>query len=331
MGSAGQRHLRNLRRLAGKDLELFALRESRHNRLIVNGDAKECASLEAHYGLRSFSDLTEALATAPDAVFVTNPSSKHMPVALAAANAGADLFIEKPLSHSSEGIEDLKYTATRKRLVALVAFQTRFHPLYAELKAALTGDPYGKVVSAHFHWGTFLPHHHPYEDYRTGYAARRELGGGVVLGLIHELDLICSFWGFPNQVHSVLAKSPQLETNVEDTALALMLFENRGHTFPVSLHLTYAQVNEERTVKIQFERATLFCDWSNQSFHLHQIDRPSITKDFSNHSRNDLFLAEMREFLEARADRRQPSPGLADGIRSLKLAQMIKKEAERTS
>jgi predicted dehydrogenase len=213
--------------------------------------------------------------------------------------------------------------------VAMVAFQTRFHPLYAEVKAALGSNEHGKVLSAQFQWCTFLPDHHPYEDYRAGYAARKDLGGGVLLGLIHELDLICSFWGFPDRVHSILANSGELEMDAEDTVVAQMRFQDRGRAFPVSLKLSYAQVNEERTLRIQFERATLYCDLARQVSRLTGRDATRIEKDFSGHSRNDLFLAEMKEFLEAIAARRPASPNLEDGIRSLLLAEMIRSGADR--
>ena len=329
MGSAGQRHLRNLKQLASSDLELFALRTSGHNIVITDGNAEACGSLEAHYGFRSFARLDEALAVSPDIVFVTNPSSKHMEVALAAAEAGCDLFIEKPLSHSTEGSKRLRKLVDQKRLVVMVGFQTRFHPLYSETKAVLKSARYGDVLSAHFQWGTFLPDHHPYEDYRAGYAARRDLGGGVLFGLIHELDLICSFWGLPEETHSIFGNSRELRIDAEDTVLALMKFRDRGRTFPVSLGLSYAQANEERCFKVQFERATLYCDLAHQTLQLAGRGGHEMEKDFPNHSRNDLFAAEMREFLESVAERRPPSPGLEDGISSLTLAEMIKMSASR--
>ena len=65
------------------------------------------SELERKYNLTTFTSLDEALARKPSAVFICNPSSLHIPVALAAAEAGCHLFLEKPLSHSLDGIGPL--------------------------------------------------------------------------------------------------------------------------------------------------------------------------------------------------------------------------------
>ena len=61
------------------------------------------ADVEEKYGVTVFADLDAALGERPDAVFVCNPSSLHVSVALKAARAGCHLFVEKPLSHTPTG------------------------------------------------------------------------------------------------------------------------------------------------------------------------------------------------------------------------------------
>ena len=72
----------------------------------------------------------------------------------------------------------------------LVGFQFRFHPGLQQVKKLLDEGAIGKPISAHAHWGEYLPDWHPWEDYKQGYAARPELGGGVVLTLSHPLDYL---------------------------------------------------------------------------------------------------------------------------------------------
>ena len=81
LGSIGQRHLRNLRALMGQDVEVLAYR-SRGQSAVLNPDmtVQRNAVLETTYGVRSFTNLDDALSERPDAVFVTNPNTLHLPV-----------------------------------------------------------------------------------------------------------------------------------------------------------------------------------------------------------------------------------------------------------
>src|SRR5262245_33838648 len=124
LGSIGQRHVRNIRLLFGRSIELLAYRVRRTSPLLTEQfDVESSSSIEAEYAIRSFDDLDEALAEAPSAVFVCNPTRSHLPVALAAARAGCHLFIEKPLSDRTDGVSQLIACVEQNRSVALVGYQ----------------------------------------------------------------------------------------------------------------------------------------------------------------------------------------------------------------
>src|SRR5215813_4742602 len=95
LGSVGRRHLANLRALGCRDVRLYRTGYS----VLPDIDLE---SVGVDY------DLTAALARRPLAVIVANPSACHLPVALAAARAGAHLLIEKPLSNDMAGISELE-------------------------------------------------------------------------------------------------------------------------------------------------------------------------------------------------------------------------------
>ncbi len=211
----------------------------------------------------------------------------------------------------------------------MLGYQTRFHPCYKFVAQTLSEEKYGDVVHANFEWGTYLPGHHPYEDYRRGYAARKSLGGGVVLGLSHEIDMIYSLWGQPEQLSAVGGKLSSLEMDAEDTVSALMGFKRNASIFPVTLFLSYAQVKEVRRFRIQLEDALILCDLSSNRVSLFDSAGEIITqRDFPDFERNALFVEEVREFVDAVRNRRQSSIPLCDGIESLKLAIRIKEEID---
>jgi len=165
LGSIGQRHLRNLRALRGDSVEVLAYR-SRRATPVLNANMSVRAApdqLESIHNVRSFADLTEALNEKPDMVFITNPNTLHLPVALEAARAGCHLFIEKPVSHALDGVDELSSLVAEKNLVAFVAYQFRFHPGLKLIKRMLDEGRLGNLVGAHIVNGEYLPDWHPYE------------------------------------------------------------------------------------------------------------------------------------------------------------------------
>ena len=72
--------------------------------------------------------------------------------------------------------------------------------------------------------GQYLPDWHPNEDYRQGYSANRPLGGGVLLDLIHEIDLLYSWFGKPDDGQSHRRHAVDLEIDTEDTAAIVCRF-----------------------------------------------------------------------------------------------------------
>ena len=95
LGSIGRRHFRNLLQLGEKDITLLRSHQS-----TLPDDELAGFPVET--------DLVNALANKPDAVVISNPSSLHLPVALAAVHSGCHIFLEKPVAHSHQGTKELR-------------------------------------------------------------------------------------------------------------------------------------------------------------------------------------------------------------------------------
>ncbi len=322
LGGIGQRHARNLRTLLGENVELLAYRTRRNSRTLNDKmQVEQDVDIESHLNIRVYQDLSEALATAPDAVVVANPTSLHLPVALAAAHAGCHLFIEKPISHTFDGVEDFLALVEEKKLVTFVGYQWRFHPLMERLKLTLENRAVGNILSVLAEFGEYLPGWHPYEDYRESYAARRELGGGVLLTQIHDFDYLGWLFGWPRRVYCSGGKLSSLEINVEDTANTLMECEFEGRPLTIHLHQDYVQRKPTRECRIIGERGTIQVDLANASYTVWNDRSEVIEKQsFEKFDRNQLFLAEMKHFLTC-VDRREVSNlPASEGAKSLRVA-----------
>lgn len=322
LGGIGQRHVRNLRALLGDTAEIYAYRVRRTSPTLTDRLTVENGlSVEEKYGITVLMDFDEALALGPDAVLICNPSSLHMPIALAAAKAGCALFIEKPLSHNEEQVGELIDTAERRGLVTLVGYQMRFHPCLRRVQSLLAGQAIGDVIAARIEVGEYLPGWHTYEDYRQMYASRADLGGGVILSQIHELDYIYWLFGLPTRLFALGGHLSDLEIDVEDTASILMECVVDGRAIPVHLHQDYVQRPPSRTCEVIGTAGKILMDFNALTVRQYGADgRVEVDDSFEGFQRNDLFLDEMKHFLACIKGDEVSRVTAKDGAQSLRMA-----------
>jgi predicted dehydrogenase len=322
LGSIGQRHVRNLRALLGDGVDILAYRVRRQTPAL-NPDMSTCPAVdpETAYNIRCFDTLEAALEQRPDAVFVTNPNTLHLSVALAAARAGCHLFIEKPLSHSLEHADELIELVERKQLVALVAYQFRFHPGLRLMKSIIENGRLGKLIAAHIVNGEYLPDWHPYEDYRESHAARRELGGGCLSIQTHELDYALWLFGTPKRIYAVGGHLSELEVNVEDSVSILLHCDFGGNPLPVHVHLDYLQRPPQRICEVVGDAGKARYDYYGNQVELHATGTAKVeVQRFDDFDRNQMFLDELRHFLACLRGEAKPLLNLREAKRSMRIS-----------
>lgn len=326
LGAIGQRHARNLRALCGGDLELLAYRRRRLTQVVTEGlQRDDSRDVETELNVTAFGDLDGALAARPDAVFVCTPSSQHLEIAQHAAEAGCHVFIEKPVSHTLEGLDRLRETVAAKGVVAVVGCQWRWHPSILRLRGLLeSGEFFGDRTEAAIEYREYLPDWHPYEDYRASYAARAELGGGVVLTQIHDYDLAWWLFGPARRVTATGGHLSDLEIEVEDTVDARL----EGGAAPVRIRQTFAERPPRRIIRVTGDEGSATVDLLTGRAEATAPDIASALT-FADYQRNDMFMDEVRNFLACIAGEERAATPLADGIEVLKLALAVK-DAIRT-
>ncbi len=323
LGGVGQRHLRNVRTLLGDSVEVLAYRvRGEPHTLDDSLHVLPGVDLAQKYGVNVCSDLDLAFAAKPDVVFITNPSSLHVPIALYAANLGCHLFIEKPLSHEMADVAELVRLCEQKKLTTCVAYQLRHHPGFLRLRELLTAEVLGRVHSVRAEVGEYLPDFHPYEDYRRMYAAKRELGGGVTLSQIHEIDYLCALFGRPRRVFSMGGHVSSLDVDVDDLSLSLLeLGRADGSALFVELHQDFVQRPAQRMAVVIGERGKLCWSLSGRFFeHCDESGKILERRDFAQLPRNQSFLDELAHFLGCVIRGEPCTPSIRDGALSLQVA-----------
>jgi len=268
---------------------------------------------------------------------VANPTALHLHVAVPAAEAGCHILLEKPVAESLERVPALEAALKRGRGQLLVGFQFRSHPTLQKARELLESGAIGKPLAAHVYWGEYLPDWHPWEDYRRGYAARADLGGGVILTLNHPLDYLRYLLGEVTGLWSFNGQISPLEVDVEDVAEIGLRFACGALA---GVHLNYIQRPPTHWLEIAGTGGTL--RWDNADGILRWLKVPTSFGSWGTQAaapaietfappagfeRNDLFVEQLRHFLEVARGRAEPLCTLQDGIRALELALAAKRSA----
>lgn len=314
-GSIGQRHLKNLKTIMTGEIIAYRTRE------------KKVKKLEDEYHVKTYSNLSEALNQSPDAVLVTNPTSLHIKCAMAAAKQGCHLFIEKPISNTLDGIDELIDIVRKKNAIVLIGCNLRFNPSLQLIKKMLGEKRIGKIVSARVQMGQYLPDWHPWEDYRTMYSAHKSLGGGIILDAIHELDYIRWLLGDVTQVFSFSDKLSNLDIDTEDVAEILLRFKNGAIA---EVHLDYIQRYPSRSCEIIGEEGSIFWNLNEGTVKLYTAEEKKweLFEQPKDYDMNQTYIDEMLHFISCIEGKEEPLISIADGLEVLKIALAAKESAK---
>ena len=324
LGSAGQRHLRILIKILGKkNTEFYCLRTTKRNLIIDdNLKTKKTKSLSKYYNINDI-EAKNVYDHKFEIVFITNPIYRHMHYALKFAKRGSHLFIEKPLSHNLKDTDKLIKLVKKNKIKICVGYQLRFHPGIRLLKKFLLEKKLGKLLSGTFHFGEYLPLMHKYEDYTKTHMAQKRQGGGALLCLSHEVDLVRFLLGEPKIVKSSIKKKSNLNMDVEDTVEAKLKYQK--DTF-INLEINFTDNPPEHFIYLKFKNGFILWDYIDK-YVLYVNSKLNLKKkiNFKKHSRNSMFISQAKNFLNSIKKKEKIISDINNGLKTLKLCIRLKK------
>ncbi|MEY7849465.1 Gfo/Idh/MocA family protein [Natrarchaeobius sp. A-rgal3] len=283
-GSIGRRHIRNLQQIG---VEVA----------VLDRDPRVLDDVSSTFDVQTYSSYARVHSEqSPDFCLVATPNSSHVSVAMEAAEAGCHLFIEKPVSHKMNGVSELEALISERNLVSLVGCNFRFHPELKKVKELLEADAIGNVVAARIEGGSYLPQWVPKRDYRESYSAREDLGGGVILDYIHEINYARWFFGEFDTVSAIAGQRTHLDIETDDVA-SIQAITNSDIT--CQFHFDYVQRPYSRSCHIIGEQGTIRWSWSDESVQWYQVS----DEEWRSYSRpdgwkvNDMYVKELKHFV----------------------------------
>lgn len=233
-------------------------------------------------GVENVFSVADLLAARPDFIIISNPTAQHYDTVTALAGNCVPLFIEKPL------FSDLSRPLPPVGGLTYVACNLRFLDCLRWLKEQLAGR---RINEANAYCGSYLPQWRPdIPDWRAVYSANREMGGGVHIDLIHEIDYLYWLFGHPGAVRKTFRNVSSLNITAWDYANYCLEYP----TFAVGVVLNYYRRDYRRTLELVLEDTTWLADLTANTV----TDTATGTLLFESSQRfADTYTAQMEDFL----------------------------------
>jgi len=319
LGSIGQRHLECLREIS-PDAKIIIWRQYHKEAAVPQGADAVVFCLE------------DALAWQPLAAIVSNPAPMHLEVAIALAEHGIHLLVEKPLSNSLQGVDQLIKLCEEQRLTLMVAYVLRFNESLLFFKQKIQDQLIGRSISVRMEVGQYLPDWRVGVDYKKSVSARRELGGGALLELSHELDYMSWIFGDVYSVQAMIENTSLLDIDVEDLVeLTVDMRDDNGEKTIITVHLDMLQRETKRFCRVIGETGTLEWDAVTGTVRQYQTGTQSWKTLFesNNTQRNSMYRAQLTSFLGCICDASTPVITGCDGRKVLELVQAARESASK--
>jgi predicted dehydrogenase len=312
-GSIGKRHTNNLLNIG--DVEIIVCSKNKESFKLIKK------------GIKIFASLEDALKEKPDISIICNETSFHVKTAIKLAKINSHLFIEKPLSHSLDHMNQLLKIIKQKKLITMVGCNMRFHNGIKLIKKLLDKNEIGPIFSVIAENGSYMPDWHPEEDYQISYASNKKLGGGVVLTQIHEIDYLCWFFGKVSNVLSITGKLSDLQLDVEDFSSSILKFKNN---IIGEIHLDYYQKPAVRTCKIIGKKGKIIWNYENNHLQIfknstNKFSTKQIDKKFD---RNKMYVEELKYFLNCVKNKKDCMNSIVEAYEIQKVALAIKNSSK---
>ena len=252
-GSIGQRHIRNIKQI-DNNIQFIFLRHKLYE-----------DKLSHELGARVITNIDQINSSEVDFSIIANPSSMHTDMILYCIDKQIPFYIEKPIVTSREDLKKLHLVVSQSHLpINLVGCNLRFLPSLQHFKFLITNGAIGSPIRASFHAGQWLPDWRPTQNYKEVYSSKSHMGGGVIMDLIHEIDMTRYLIGEFDQVMSIAKGVQILDIEVESNVCALLA--NSTTDCITTLCLDYVSRKPIRHYQVVGTHGTLTWNLANKSF-----------------------------------------------------------------
>ncbi len=271
----------------------------------------------------NFENLSQALEFKPDITVLANPSPFHIEIGMEFAKIRSHLLIEKPISDRSDTKKEFSEIVKKNNIIVSIGYNLKFSTSLQFLKETLDEGRIGKIYSVQCAVGQYLPDWRAGKDYRQSVSAKKNLGGGVLLELSHEINYLSWLFGKIDSLVCLSEKNSDLEIDVEDSAnLLLKIKLSSSNDLIIQLRMDFIRRDPHRSCTIIGENGTLIWDYISGKIEIYDSIESKWKVLFSQvPERNETYIAEWKDFIKAIETHSNPLTTYKEGYETLQVVE----------
>ena len=298
--------------------------QSEHEVSCVLSSSKERgAEYAASHGIaKSTTDLAELLGDKSiDAVYISTTNEKHLPQAMAAIKAGKHIVCEKPLAMNVADAVTMVQAAKEAGVVFATNHHLRNAGSHLKIKQLIEEGQIGDVLSLRIFHAVYLP------DFLQGWRINDAAAGGGVIPdiVVHDADTVRFYLGEDPAEVTAIEHAGSLGQGVEDSVMSVWTLPSG---IMVQTHESFTHTYAGNGIEVHGTKGSIVARNVMSQQPIGEIELRTDTGiqqiSFSAHN---LYTRSMGMFVDAMMGKGQPSASGIDGVKSLAVAEAVKKSA----
>ena len=294
---------------------------------VVSRSTERARDIGERFGANWYTDYREMLEAEKEvsAVSIANRDAEHREPAIACAEAGKDIFLEKPMAPTLEEADDIIAAVERAGVRMMVDFTLHFDPTYLAAYERVRGGEIGQVLTMFARRNGTTSAGYPGQP--LPYSQWTDI---LISTGIHELEAMCWYADSPvNHVYGESVRLPDRESTGDDGYMALLRFDSGAvgslessallpPTEPAGISSRFDIVGTRGCIYIEHVNSTLLVCTEEKCYHPDVSLWPVLRGQAAGTLRES-----MRHFLTCLLQDREPSVGATEGRLSLQLVHAV--------
>lgn len=266
-----------------------------------------------------------------DLGIIASPANFHYEQVKALSLLGTPCFIEKPIANTADEADELVKHIKKIKSQCTLGYDLVKTMGYLEVEKIIRKSLLGSIWRIEVSVGQYLPDWRPNKHYRDTVSANKNLGGGALKELSHELDYFLAFFDIDNiYFSSQLYSHKHLEMDCENEAniSGCLTLINQPQKASFSIHLNMLSLHAHRTLKIQADQGELIWNLIEQTVSLKLRHGDLQVIDVSEHS-NLPYQRLMHDFVQS-LNKDSTTENLSRGVQVLSWIALIEQSANNS-
>tara|TARA_Y100000588_G_scaffold381013_1_gene465827 strand:+ start:2815 stop:3795 length:981 start_codon:yes stop_codon:yes gene_type:complete len=309
LGSIAKRHRQNIKELFPNAI-VYAIPSSARK---VTTSVDFCDEI--------VNDINELKVKDFQLAIIASPSSFHAKHSIPFIESNVPTIIEKPIAATASDAYKIIDSQLKYETKVGVGYCLRFLPSFQCFRNLLQANKVGDIQSVFIEVGQYLPDWRSDKNYKKSVSASKELGGGALLELSHEVDYAFNLFGELELQYGCQQASSELGLEVED---CVDLVATTKHHIPVNIHLDFLQKKPARFCKVVGSKGVMQLDFINNEITF--TDSHLTEKLFSEPSwdKNLMYINMLKQFLSLDNEIDTPVASIEDSAQVVQFIDFIK-------